>query len=565
VELLLHADELLGLGLGQLEDGDAGPHRDDVRDLLVADLGTLATGLARVPLVLELVLLVGELALLVAEVRGLLELLRLDRGLLGAPRLLDLLLEIAVDGRLGHRLDPDPRSCLVDQVDRLVRQEAVGDIAAGELGGGGEGVVGDRHAVVLLVALAEALEDLHRVGDRRLVNLDLLEATLEGGVALEVLAVLVERRRADRLELTPRQGRLQDRGSVDRALGGAGADQVVELVDEEHDVAALGDLLHHLLQALLELTAVLGAGDEGGQVKRVDLLVAQELRDLAARDPGCEALDDRGLAHAGLAEQDGVVLLAAGEDLHDPLDLGFAADHGVELVLRGELREVAAELVEQLRGLLALAARRAGALAATARPGEHPDDLVADLLGVGVEVEQDASGDPLVLTHETEQDVLGADVVVAERERLAEGQLEHLLGARGEWDLAGGHLLAGADDADDLGADPLDGDVQRLEDAGGQALLLAQQAEQDVLGADVVVLERPGLLLGEDDHLTGPLCESLEQVSSALVGSWVLTGLRLEGSHRLSIAYEVVASGGSTGTQNRRSPIHIFGCESPRD
>ena len=39
------------------------------------------------PLLLELALLVRELALLVAQVGGLLELLRLDRGLLVAPRL----------------------------------------------------------------------------------------------------------------------------------------------------------------------------------------------------------------------------------------------------------------------------------------------------------------------------------------------------------------------------------------------------------------------------------------------------------------------------------------------
>ena len=38
VELLLHAHQLLGLGLGELEDRDAGPHRDDVGDLLLADL-----------------------------------------------------------------------------------------------------------------------------------------------------------------------------------------------------------------------------------------------------------------------------------------------------------------------------------------------------------------------------------------------------------------------------------------------------------------------------------------------------------------------------------------------
>ena len=204
-------------------------------------------------------------------------------------------------------------------------------------------------------------------------------------------------------------------------------------------------------------------------------------------------------------------LVPAREDLHDPLDLGLAADDRVELGLGGELGQVAAELVEQLRGLLALArGAGGGALAPAAGAGEHADDLVADLVRVGVEVEQDACGDALVLTHEAEQDVLGADVVVAERERLAQRQLENLLGARRERDLARGDLLAGADDPDDLRAHPLDGDVERLEDARGEALLLAQQPEQDVLGADVVVLQRPGLLLCEDDDLTGALCESLK-------------------------------------------------------
>ena len=373
---------------------------------------------------------------------------------------------------------------------------------------------------MVLVALAQPLEDLHRVGDRRLVDLDLLEAALERRVALQVLAVLVERRRADRLQLAAGERRLQDRGGVDRALGGAGADQVVELVDEQDDVAALGDLLHHLLQPLLELAAVLRAGDQGREVEGVDLLVLEQLGDLAAGDPRGQPLDDRGLADPGLAEQHRVVLLPAAEDLHDPLDLGLAADHRVELALGGELGQVAAELIEQLRGLLALARAPAGALAPAAGAGEHADHLVADLLRVGVEVEQDAGGDALVLAHQPEQDVLGADVVVTERERLAQRQLEHLLRPGRERDLARGDLLAGADDADDLGAHALDRDVERLEHAGGEPLLLAQQPEQDVLGADVVVLERAGLFLRQDDHLSGPLCESLEQ-SLCLLFPWV--------------------------------------------
>ena len=53
-------------------------------------------------------------------------------------------------------------------------------------------------------------------------------------------------------------------------------------------------------------------------------------------------------------------------------------------------------------------------------------------------------------------------------------------------------------------------DVERLEHAGRESFLLAQQPEQDVLGADVVVREPAGLVLGEDDHLPRTLGEALE-------------------------------------------------------
>jgi hypothetical protein len=43
----------------------------------------------------------------------------------------------------------------------------------------------------------------------------------------------------------------------------------VDLVDEQQDVAAGLDLLEHLLQALLEVAAIAGPGDEGAEVERV--------------------------------------------------------------------------------------------------------------------------------------------------------------------------------------------------------------------------------------------------------------------------------------------------------
>ena len=90
---------------------------------------------------------------------------------------------------------------------------------------------------MLLVALAQALEDLDGVGHGGLFDHDLLEATLEGGVLLEVLAVLVERGGADHVQLTAGEHRLEHVARVHRALGGAGADDGVQFVDEENDLA----------------------------------------------------------------------------------------------------------------------------------------------------------------------------------------------------------------------------------------------------------------------------------------------------------------------------------------
>ena len=229
--------------------------------------------------------------------------------------------------------------------------------------------------MVRLVAVAQALEDLDRVAERGLGDLDRLEPALERRVLLDVLAVLVERGGTDGLELTAGQHRLEDAGGVDRALGGTRTHEGVDLVDEQDDVAAGADLLEDLLQPLLEVTAVAAAGDERAEVEGVELLVLEGLGHLALDDVLGQALDDGGLADAGLADEDRVVLGAAGQHLHDPLDLLLTPDDRVELALAGRLREVAAELVEHERArggaLLLDAAGQAGARAASPCPGSR--------------------------------------------------------------------------------------------------------------------------------------------------------------------------------------------------
>ena len=107
---------------------------------------------------------------------------------------------------------------------------------------------------------------------------------------------------------------------------------------------------------------------------------------------------------------------------------------------------------------------RLSPVGACGRLRKDADDLVADLVEVHAEALEDAGGDALALADEAEEQVLGADVVVVEPARFVDGELDHLLGARSQADLADDRPVAAADDELDGGADLVELDAQVVED-----------------------------------------------------------------------------------------------------
>ena len=69
--------------------------------------------------------------------------------------------------------------------------------------------------------------------------------------------------------------------------------------------------------------------------------------------------------------------------------------------------------------------------------------------------------------------------------------------------MTAGRGLTLADDLDDLAAHGVQGDVHRLQRLGGHPLALVKEAEEEVLGADGVVVQSPRLVLREHDDAAG--------------------------------------------------------------
>src|SRR2546425_6268888 len=204
---------------------------------------------------------------------------------------------------------------------------------------------------------------------------------------------------------------------------------------------------------------------------------------------------------------------APAQDLDDALDLLLTADDRIELARLGHRRKVHAKLVQR-RGLRArrLAAGRGRLGRLRVLLAERGNDLVPDLFERHAERLENARGDPLAFADEPEEQVLGADVAVAELPCLVDRELDDLLGARRERDLArGGRGVAPADDELDGRAHLGKLHSEGIEYARRYPFALTHETEKEVLRSDVVVVETDRLVLGEREDSLGAVVEAVKR------------------------------------------------------
>ena len=267
---------------------------------------------------------------------------------------------------LGHRVNLQTQfgGGLVNQVDSLVRQETVADITVAQLGGGDDGLVLDTHLVVHLVTLLQSTQNADGVVHIRLVDQHTLETAFQRLVLFEILLILGQGGGTDSPQFATSKSGLQDIGCIHGPLATAGTHQRVYLVDEEDNLAvSLVDLADNALQPLLELAFILGACNQRAHVQTVDGLALQVLGHVAAHNAVRQALGYGRFTHTGLADEDGVVLGPAAEDLQHAAYLLVTSYHGVQLASLRQLVQVLGILVQGVVGLLGALAAHLAALA----------------------------------------------------------------------------------------------------------------------------------------------------------------------------------------------------------
>ncbi len=153
------------------------------------------------------------------------------------------------------------------------------------------------------------------------------------------------------------------------------------------------------------------------------------------------------------------------------------------------------------------------------RLSDQREHFLTDCRQIGPRRNQNLGPDAFALAEHPEEDVLGPDVLLLQLHRFPQRQLQHLLGSRRHLDqdmaLCPAEPLTSANDLDHLLASVFLLDPQITKHSPGDALLVGDQPEHQVLGPDVVVVEQARFLLGEDNNSSGLLSKALEhQVGS---------------------------------------------------
>ena len=271
------------------------------------------------------------------------------------------------------------------------------------------------------------------------------------------------------------------------ALGFARTDHGVDFVDEEDDLSVgFFDVVEDGFQAFFEIAPVFAAGHQGGEIQRKQAFAFQAFRDFAVNDALCEAFDDGGFAHPRFADEDGVVFVAALQDLHGTADFFVAADDGVDFALLGAGGHVDSVFFQRL----------AFVFGGFVGDGFAATQLVDDVLQFGFlqACLFQRLAERAAVFAGGEEEKFGRKVLVAILLRVFVAEVEQAAGFRRDVDLPGGIADARQviHDFFDLLAQGVRIHTRLTQDGSSSTAFLPQQGEIDVRGFDVIAVLADG-------------------------------------------------------------------------
>ncbi len=298
------------------------------------------------------------------------------------------------------------------------------------------------------------------------------------------------------------QHRLEDVGRIHgAAAGGARAHDGVDFVDEQDGPRHLAEVGDDALQALFKVAPVLGARQQRAHVQGEDAHVAKFLGHFAARHAQCQPFGDGGLAHAGVAHVQRVVLAPPGQHLDGPFQLLRPTDQRVDAAVAGAGGEVHREFFQRVgargigRAVLAVGVTGAAALAVLRHAVR---DVLQHVQPAHPLRFQEIGGVGVVLFEDGGQHVADFHGGLARRLHVANGPLQHALHAQRLHHFGGGvggqRLQMGGEKGFQAQAQGLHVHPDGFED--GLARLLAGDGVEQVLQRQELVVARPHVVDG---------------------------------------------------------------------
>ena len=269
--------------------------------------------------------------------------------------------------------------------------------------------------------------------------------------------------------------------------------------------------------AVLELAAVFGAGYERSHRQFHDALALEQRRRGTFLDLVGQPFHDRGFAHAGIADQHGIVLAATAEDLHHAVHFLLAPDQRIEFAFGGFGRPVDAVLVQRRRFDIR---RRAGIavffvilrfLAAGLRQ-QLFFQADTQVFRVEPQLRQSMAGRALRRGQHAEQQVFGADIARMELAGQMDGRIQHAAGPIRERQVDRLRVRRrGRAQGKDLARHVFGGQSGFFQSQRRHRRLFGDQADHQMFRADKSVSEAQCLTMRDLDHTFASFRKKLPQ------------------------------------------------------